>query len=182
VVGGYVRKRVTLQISKGLRAVALAAGISRIVYSDTRVIFITIIAIYIALAEKIGTPLFILVSDSSVSSVSIQKLIPVDSFLFQSYTEKATHKIRVLSSFHRLDCIEVFVLVASFFCFCGPFYSFLSFCVIESKFSFQCHQFLSVVLRQSTHLAAVEVFSDQVPIPDRSSCFSLVSYPSMFSL
>jgi hypothetical protein len=57
VVGGYVRKRVTLQISKGLRAVALAAGISRRVYSDTRVIFITIIAIYIARAEKIGTPL-----------------------------------------------------------------------------------------------------------------------------
>jgi hypothetical protein len=40
-----------------LRAVALAAGISRRVYSDTRVIFITILAIYIALAEKIGTPL-----------------------------------------------------------------------------------------------------------------------------
>jgi hypothetical protein len=45
VVGGYVRKRVTLRISKGLRDVALAAGISRRVYSDTRVIFITIIAI-----------------------------------------------------------------------------------------------------------------------------------------
>jgi hypothetical protein len=40
-----------------LRAVALAAGISQRVYSDTRVIFITIIAIYITLAEKIGTPL-----------------------------------------------------------------------------------------------------------------------------
>jgi hypothetical protein len=57
VVGGYVRKRVTLRISKRLRAVALAVGISWRVYSDTRVIFITIIAIYIALAEKIGTPL-----------------------------------------------------------------------------------------------------------------------------
>jgi hypothetical protein len=57
VVGGYVHKRVTLRISKGLRAVALVAGISRRVYSDTRVIFITIIAIYIALAEKIRTPL-----------------------------------------------------------------------------------------------------------------------------
>jgi hypothetical protein len=57
VVGGYVRKRVTLRISKGLRAVALAAGISRRVYSDTRVIFITIIALYPALPEKIGTPL-----------------------------------------------------------------------------------------------------------------------------
>jgi hypothetical protein len=65
-----------------LRAVALAAGISRRVYSDTRVIFITIIAIYIALAEKIGTPLIISVSDSSVSSVSIHKSNPVDSFLF----------------------------------------------------------------------------------------------------
>jgi hypothetical protein len=63
VVGGYVRKRVTLRISKGLRAVALAAGISQRVYSDTRVIFITIIAISIALAEKIGTPLIILVSN-----------------------------------------------------------------------------------------------------------------------
>jgi hypothetical protein len=40
-----------------LRAVALAAGISRRVLCDTRVIFITIIAIYITLAEKIGTPL-----------------------------------------------------------------------------------------------------------------------------
>jgi hypothetical protein len=40
-----------------LRAVALAAGISWRVYSDTRVIFITIITIYITLAEKIGTPL-----------------------------------------------------------------------------------------------------------------------------
>jgi hypothetical protein len=59
MVGGYVRKRVTLRISKGLRAVALAAGISRRVYSDTRVIFITIIAIYIVLAEKIKTPLII---------------------------------------------------------------------------------------------------------------------------
>jgi hypothetical protein len=57
VVGGYVRKCVTLRISKGLKAVALAAGISRRVLCDTRVIFITIIAIYIALAEKIGTPL-----------------------------------------------------------------------------------------------------------------------------
>jgi hypothetical protein len=57
VVGGYVRKRVTSRISKGLRAIALVAGISRRVYSDTRVIFITIIAIYIALAKKIGTPL-----------------------------------------------------------------------------------------------------------------------------
>jgi hypothetical protein len=59
VVGGYVRKCVTLQISKGLRAVALAAGISRRVYSDTRVIFITIIAIYIVLSEKIGIALII---------------------------------------------------------------------------------------------------------------------------
>jgi hypothetical protein len=57
VVGSYVRKRVTLRISEGLRAVALAAGISRRVYSDTRVIFITIISIYIVLAEKIGHPL-----------------------------------------------------------------------------------------------------------------------------
>jgi hypothetical protein len=80
-----------------LRAVALAAGISRRVYSDTRVIFITIIAIYIALAEMIGTPHIILVSDSSVYSVSIHKFIPVDSFLFLPYTEKATQKIRVLS-------------------------------------------------------------------------------------
>jgi hypothetical protein len=92
MVGGYVRKCVTLRISKGLRAVALAAGISRRVYSDTRVIFITIIAIYITLAEKIGIPLIILVSDSSVYSVSIHKFIPIDLFLFLSYTEKATDK------------------------------------------------------------------------------------------
>jgi hypothetical protein len=65
VVGGYMRKRVTLRISKGLRAVALAAGISRRVYSDTRVIFITI---YIALAEKIGTPLIKVVIENVSSS------------------------------------------------------------------------------------------------------------------
>jgi hypothetical protein len=75
-----------------LRAVALAAGISRRVYSDTRVIFITIIAIYIALTEKIGTPLIILVSDSSVSSVSIHKFIPVDSFLFLVLSRKSHTK------------------------------------------------------------------------------------------
>jgi hypothetical protein len=92
VVGGYVRKRVTLRISKGLRGVALAAGISQRVYSDTRVIFITILAIYIALPEKIGTPLIILVSNSSVYSVSIHKFIPVNSFLFLSYPEKANKK------------------------------------------------------------------------------------------
>jgi hypothetical protein len=96
VVGSYVRKRVTLRISKGLRAVALAAGISRRVFCDTRVIFITIIAIYIALAEKIRTPHIILVSESSVSSVSIHQSIPVDSFLFLSYTEKATQKLGFL--------------------------------------------------------------------------------------
>jgi hypothetical protein len=93
MVGGYVRKRVALRISKGLRAVALAAGISRRVYSDTRVIFITIIAIYIALAKKIGTPLIILVSDSSVSSVSIHKFIPIDSFLFLVLSRKSHKKI-----------------------------------------------------------------------------------------
>jgi hypothetical protein len=97
VVGGYVRKRVTLRISKGLRAVALAAGISRRVLCDTRVIFITIIAIYIALAEKIGTPLIILVSEPSVYSVSIHKFIPINSFLFLSYLEKAYKKFKVLS-------------------------------------------------------------------------------------
>jgi hypothetical protein len=37
VVGGYVRKRVTLRISKGLRAISLAAGISQRVLCDTRV-------------------------------------------------------------------------------------------------------------------------------------------------
>jgi hypothetical protein len=75
-----------------LRAVALAAGISRRVYNDTRVIFITIIAIYIALAEKIGTPLIILVSDSSVSLVCIHKSIPVDSFLFLVLSRKKPQK------------------------------------------------------------------------------------------
>jgi hypothetical protein len=112
VLGGYVRKRVTLRISKGLRAVALAAGISWRVYSDTRVIFITIIAIYIALAEKIGTPLIILVSDSSIYSVSIHKFILVDSFCFRPIQKKPHKKIRVHSFCHSLDCIEVLVLVA----------------------------------------------------------------------
>jgi hypothetical protein len=98
VVGGYVRKRVMLRISKRLRAVALAAGISQRVYSDTRVIFITIIAIYIALAEKIGTPLVILVSDSSVYSVSIHKLIPVDSVFFHPIQKKPHKKLGFLVS------------------------------------------------------------------------------------
>jgi hypothetical protein len=66
-----VHKRMTLRISKGLRAVALAAGISRRVYSDTRVIFITIITIYIVLAEMIGTPLIIF----SKRSMSNPKLL-----------------------------------------------------------------------------------------------------------
>jgi hypothetical protein len=108
VVGGYVRKRVTLRISKGLRAVALAAGISRRVYSDTRVIFITIIAIYIALAEKIGTPLITSLTrrsghpisswyqSSTVYSVSIHKSIPTIRFCFQSYPEKAYKKLGFL--------------------------------------------------------------------------------------
>jgi hypothetical protein len=73
VVDGYVCKRVKLQISKGLRAVALAAGISQRVFSDTRIISI---AIYTALTDKIGTPLIILVSDSSVSSMSIHNPSP----------------------------------------------------------------------------------------------------------
>jgi hypothetical protein len=113
-----VRKRVTLRISKGLRAIALAAGISRRVYSDTRVIFITIITIYIVLAEKIGTPLIVLVSDSSVSSVSIHKSIPVDLFLFLVLSRKShTKKVRVHSIYHSLDCIESKFLVAGHFLF-----------------------------------------------------------------
>jgi hypothetical protein len=82
VVGGYVRKHVKLRISKGLRAIALAAKISQRVYSDTRVISIIIIAIYIVLAEKIGTPLIILVSDSSIFSVSTHKSISVIHFCY----------------------------------------------------------------------------------------------------
>jgi hypothetical protein len=96
VVGGYVRKRVTLQISKGLRVVALIAGISRRVYSDTRVIFITIIAIYIVLTEKIGTPLIILVSDSSIYSVSIHKSITVIRFCFRPIQKKPHKKLGFL--------------------------------------------------------------------------------------
>jgi hypothetical protein len=63
------------------------------------------------LTEKIGQPLIILVSDSSVSSVSIHKSISVDSFLFLVLSRKSHTKIRVLSFYHSLDCIEVFVLV-----------------------------------------------------------------------
>jgi hypothetical protein len=96
MVGGYMRKRVTLRISKGLRAVALAAGISRRVYSDTQIIFITIIAIYIALAEKIGTPHIILVSDSSVYSVSIHKSITVIRFCFRPIQKKPHKKLGFL--------------------------------------------------------------------------------------
>jgi hypothetical protein len=73
-----------------LRAVALAAGISRRVLGDTRVIFITIITIYITLAEKIGTTLIILVSDSSVSSVSIHKFIYRFDLFFILYRKSPT--------------------------------------------------------------------------------------------
>jgi hypothetical protein len=69
VVSGYVRKRVTLRIFKGLRAVALAAGISQRALCDTRVIFITIIAIYSALAEKIETPLITTLVSATVMLV-----------------------------------------------------------------------------------------------------------------
>jgi hypothetical protein len=93
MVGGYVRKHVTMQISKGLRAVALPARIIRRVLYDTQVIFITIISIYPMLAEKIRTPLIILVSDSSVYSVSIHKFIPVDSFLFSILSRKSHAKM-----------------------------------------------------------------------------------------
>jgi hypothetical protein len=96
VVGSYVRKRVTLRISKGLRVVALAAGISRRVYNDTQVIFISIIAIYMAVAEKIGTPLIILVSDSSIYSVNIHKFISVDLFLFSVLSRKSLEKLGFL--------------------------------------------------------------------------------------
>jgi hypothetical protein len=119
MVGGYVRKRVPLRISKGLRAITLAAWISWRVYSDTRVIFITFIAIYIMLAEKIRTPLIILVSDSSVSLVSIHKSIPVDLFLFLVLSRKShTKKVWVHSICHSLDCIESKFLVAGHFLFC----------------------------------------------------------------
>jgi hypothetical protein len=88
VVGGYMRKHVKLRISKGLRVVTLAARISQGVYNDTRVISITIIAIYIALAEKIGTPLIILVSDFHSLLGAHPQIHPRNSFLFSSYIEK----------------------------------------------------------------------------------------------
>jgi hypothetical protein len=72
VIRGYVRKRVKLRISKGLRAVALAAGISQRVFSNTRVISIAIIIIYTALTEKIGTPLI----RSSTRSPASSKAVP----------------------------------------------------------------------------------------------------------
>jgi hypothetical protein len=97
VIGGYVRKRVTLRISKGLRAVALTAGISRRVYSDTRVIFITIIAINIALAEKIGIPLIILVSDFHGLLGEHPQIHLHNLFLFSVLSRKKPKKIRVLS-------------------------------------------------------------------------------------
>jgi hypothetical protein len=57
MVGAYVCKCVMLRISKGFRADVLAAGISQRVFSDRRVISITIIVIYPMLTLKIGTPL-----------------------------------------------------------------------------------------------------------------------------
>jgi hypothetical protein len=71
MIRGYVRKRVKLRISNGLRAVVLAAGISRRVFSNTRVISIAIIVIYTALTEKIGTPLIKSSTRSSASSKAV---------------------------------------------------------------------------------------------------------------
>jgi hypothetical protein len=125
VVGGYLHKCVTLRISKGVRAVPLAARISRSVYSDTRVIYIIIIALYIMLAEKIGTPLIILVSDSIVSSVSIHKSIPVICFCFRPIQKKPQKTLGFIVC-HNLDCIEFKFLVVGRLPFAFPIFSILS--------------------------------------------------------
>jgi hypothetical protein len=111
VVSGYVRKRVTLRISIGLRVVALAVGITRRVLGDTRVIFITIIAIYIALAEKIRTPLIILVSDFHGLLGEHPQFHPRNSFFFSILSKKShTKKLGFLVFCHSLDCIELFLV------------------------------------------------------------------------
>jgi hypothetical protein len=93
MVGGYVRKRVTLRISKGLRVVALAAGISQRVYSDSRVIFITIIVIYIALAEKIGTPL---IKVTPKSTTKVQKPVYFVSTVLRDPRERYTTQQKLI--------------------------------------------------------------------------------------
>jgi hypothetical protein len=62
-----------------------------------------------------------LVSNSNIFLVSIHKSIPQIHFCFQSYPEKATQKIRIRSSCHSVNCIEVFVLVAGRRSFCVAF-------------------------------------------------------------
>jgi hypothetical protein len=80
-----------------LRVVVVAAGISRRVYIDTRVISIAIIVIYTMLTEKIGTPLIILVSDFHYLLGEHPQIHPRNSFLFSVLSRKSLKKIRVLS-------------------------------------------------------------------------------------
>ena len=92
-----MRRCVVSRISIGLKIYCIGnGGTAGEFVCVSQIIYQVIIHLH-RLTEKIGQPLIILVSDSSVSSVSIHKSIPVDSFLFLSYTEKATKKIRVLS-------------------------------------------------------------------------------------
>jgi hypothetical protein len=97
VVGGYVRRCVVSRISIGLKICCIGnGGTAGEFMCVLQIIHLVIIHLH-RLTEKIGQPLIILVSDSSVSSVSIHKFIPLDSFLFLSYTKKAIKKFRVLS-------------------------------------------------------------------------------------
>ena len=92
VVGGYVRRCVVSRISIGLKICCIGnGGTAGEFVCVSQIIYQVIIHLH-RLTEKIGQPLIILVSDSSVYSVSIHKFIPVNSFLFLSYPEKAYKK------------------------------------------------------------------------------------------
>jgi hypothetical protein len=95
VVGGYVRRCVVSRISIGLKICCIGnEGTAGEFVCVSQIIYQVIIHLH-RLTEKIGQPLIILESD--FQSLLNEQFIPVDLFLFLSYTEKATKKIRVLS-------------------------------------------------------------------------------------
>jgi hypothetical protein len=98
MVSGYVRRCVVSRISIGLRIYCIGNGGTAGEFVCVSQIIHQVIIHLHRLTEKIGQPHIILVSDSSVYLVSIHKFIPVNSFLFLSYTEKATNKLGFLVS------------------------------------------------------------------------------------
>jgi hypothetical protein len=89
-----------------LRAVALAAGISQRVLSDTQVIFITIIAIYIVLAEKIGTPLSKKLPEDEVQKRQIERRAKAYTIIDYQLYKRSTSGV-FMKCISQVDGIEI---------------------------------------------------------------------------